>query len=443
MPAGSKKQRKQQKRRDRKRRELARQKRRQARAAATSQTQALRVDGPEPFNDSDEPEVWSEPDETGKSGRASSESGGSGSKLSEREDAALRLWWDKYMAADGPERLKMTREKLETVSADDEAYDCYFPESVYELEMKLPGEQYVAFLEELLERRPDVFSLSADWYTRSMVLEYLAQQRFDDVDGLLKRYAQELNKITDPFFSLMSAIRLSGRADAAQVLIEAAADRLEDSGLMYWAVQEVWDWIMFAHFQHAVATRADQESIDAIEAAASGLDLDDTEEARSFRYDFAIHLSGQSNKQWTKEELITGGKKAFRKIYLLCADYQHWLCAERGFEPIVADELRRLLVAALNGIDCPFNRMLMGLTRRDFEPYLARKLGFMSLDRIHAPATIVAMKHFYTFLDELGLVKTGNAQKSHSVCEDLWSALQEAVKDEWRQYRFLEQYFTA
>jgi len=67
----------------------------------------------------------------------------------------------------------------------------------------------------------------------------------------------------------------------------------------------------------------------------------------------------------------------------------------------------------------------------------------MSLDRIHAPATIVAMKHFYTFLDQLGLAKTSNVQKSHSLCEQLWTALQETVKFEWRQYRFLEKYFAA
>jgi len=211
-------------------------------------------DGPEPLNEFEGEENWNEPVKMVKSDHGSTESGASSPKLSEREDAAFRIWWDKYMAADSPERVKMTREKLGAVSAGDEAYDCYFPEAVYELEGKLRDEQYVASLEELFNRRPDVFSLSTDCHARSMMLEYLAQRGFDDVGRLVKRYARELNKLTDPFFSLMSTLRLSGRADAAQALIEAAADRLGDSQLMYWAVQKVWDWIMFTHFQRAVAT---------------------------------------------------------------------------------------------------------------------------------------------------------------------------------------------
>ena len=109
----------------------------------------------------------------------------------------------------------------------------------------------------------------------------------------------------------------------------------------------------------------------------------------------------------------------------------------------MADELRRLVITAIDGIDCPFNGLLAGLGRRDFEPYLARKLGFMSLDRIHAPATIVAMKHYYDFLQELELVKPGNWQKSQSVCDALWQELRRALKNEWPSYRFLEQYFIA
>lgn len=86
----------------------------------------------------------------------------------------VEIWWGKYSNVDGTTRMEMTREKLTTVLPEDAEYEDFFPEAVYELESKLPGKQYVAFLEELYEMRHDVFSMSADWYVRSMVFEYVA-----------------------------------------------------------------------------------------------------------------------------------------------------------------------------------------------------------------------------------------------------------------------------
>ncbi len=127
---------------------------------------------------------------------------------------------------------------METVTADDDVFQHLFPEAVFELESKLPGRQYVAFLEELYETRREVFSLSADWTVRSMVFEYLAQERLDDVDRVALALATNLQEIGEPFFSLLSTIRLAGRADAAQALINAAIGKMDDSSLMYWAVDE-------------------------------------------------------------------------------------------------------------------------------------------------------------------------------------------------------------
>lgn len=62
--------------------------------------------------------------------------------------------------------MSRSRVCLTTVSPEDAEYKDFFPEAIDELESKLPGEQYVAFLEELYETRHDVFSLSADWHVR-------------------------------------------------------------------------------------------------------------------------------------------------------------------------------------------------------------------------------------------------------------------------------------
>jgi hypothetical protein len=88
---------------------------------------------------------------------------------------------------------------------------------------------------------------------------------------------------------------------------------------------------------------------------------------------------------------------------------------------------------------------LRGLKRTIFEPHLARKLGFLSLDRFHAPAGILAMYHFYDFLAEMQLVDATIRQPSQQVCVDLWKEIKnlcQGQRGEWRWYQFLEQYAT-
>ena len=88
---------------------------------------------------------------------------------------------------------------------------------------------------------------------------------------------------------------------------------------------------------------------------------------------------------------------------------------------------------------------LHGLRRAVFEPHLARKLDFLSLDRFHAPAGILAMYHFYDFLAESHLVDEAIRQPSQLVCRDLWNDVKKLFQEklcEWRLYEFLEPYAT-
>jgi len=440
MSVRKKQERKQRQTRNRKQRELARREERKAHTAGSSLGEKLRFDDPEPLIAADKREPVEQQDDTNELLEETSELDTEPSEPAEPEEAGCELWWDKFSNANGPQRLEMAREKLKTVSADDDAYEQLFPEAIYELESKLSREQYVAFLEEVRETRPDVFSMSADWNTRAMVFEYLAQERLHDVDRAVIVFAEQLKDIGSPFFSLMSAIRLAGRVKAAQALIEAAVKQLENSSLTEWAVDEILEWAMFAHYQRCMAAGATDKEIETVHAAARDLGIKDSEQYQTNRRDFVLHLSGQSSKQWTKDELTNGKPKAFRNIYLLGVDYERWLCNERDFEPIVANELRHLVITAIDGIECPFDVLLVGLTRRHFEPYLAGKFDFMSLNRIQAPATIVAMKHYYDFLKELELVKSGDWHKSQSICDALWKEVRRSLEEEWPCFRFLDQY---
>ena len=298
----------------------------------------------------------------------------------------------------------------------------------------------LAFLEEVRKTRNDVFDLNADWNIRAMVFEYLAQGRLDEVDAAAWSLAESLEDVSEPFFSLMTTLRLAGRATAAEPLVNKAMRLLPKSKLMYWAVDELLGWAMFHAYQRCLAAGADDAAIEQMHDAARKMALSDSEQDRANRRDVMLHLSGQANKSWRKAELVSTKKTAYRNIYLLGVDFQRYLATECDVPPIAADELRSLVMEWINRVAQPFGGLLKGLVRREFEPLVAKKLDFMSLDRIHAPATIVAASRFYDFLKHVDLVNSGAWRRSQSVCEEIWDELRDGFKDEWASYEFLERY---
>jgi len=124
---------------------------------------------------------------------------------------------------------------------------------------------------------------------------------------------------------------------------------------------------------------------------------------------------------------------------------EHWLCTARHVPAIVADEFRVILAEILYRMNEDVTEFLRGLKRTAFEPRLARKLDFMSLDRFHVPAAILATYHFYDFLAETQLVDETIRRPSQLVCRDLWKEIKSLFQeklDEWQPCQFLEQYAT-
>jgi hypothetical protein len=412
MPARSKKERKQKKRQERNRREAQRRAKRDQESAGGRTVPAPHLTPPR-----------SKP-----------------APPQRREQSPIDLWWDDYVKADGEGRLRMVREKLRTIEPESEWYEALFPEAIDELQSKLPSERYVAFLEELLDQHPGVFDISADWNAWSMAFVYIADERYEDLDRVVRRVAGALQTMDAPSFSLISLLRLAGRDETAQALIDAATPLIDSSGLMGWAEDELIERTLFAAYQRCVAAGATDEAVEDLYRFSSGLGVKDSKRARRDQRDFVLHLAGKADRQWSRDEFLKDGKKVGRRAYLLLADFSRWLCHSRDIPAIVADEFRRILVTCIDQMDCPVNSFMKGLKRAEFEPFLVRKLGFMSLDRFHAPATVIGMFHFYDFLVELDLVDEKTRRSAGQVCIAMWKELKRALKREWRNHQFLERY---
>ena len=92
------------------------------------------------------------------------------------EEKQIDRWWQEYKDADGETRLEMAREKLAALGPDDEQFEAFFPDAISEVEPRLGRERYVAFLEEIRDRWPRVFSQEIDWNVWQMAFVYVADQ---------------------------------------------------------------------------------------------------------------------------------------------------------------------------------------------------------------------------------------------------------------------------
>ena len=361
------------------------------------------------------------------------------------EEKLIGRWWQQYEDADGETRLQMAREKLAALEPDDEQFEAFFPDAISEVEPQLGRERHVAFLEEIRDRWPRVFSQEIDWNVWQMAFVYVADQRWPDLERAVGQMAEELKEVREPFFSVVSFLRLANRGSEVQRLADAAI-RLQDAWeLMPWAVDDIFGWALFQPYQEFVQAGATDEAFDRLRQKCVDLGGQDTKEAREHHRNFGLHLAGLANKRWTRQELLSTKKRIGLKVYWLLVDYEHWLCTARQVPAIVADEFRVILAETLQGVKDDLTGFLQGLKRTVFEPHLAHKLGLMSLDRFHVPAGILAMYHFYDFLAEAQLVDETIRQPSQQVCLDLWSEIKSLFQEklsEWRSYQFLEQYAT-
>ena len=114
----------------------------------------------------------------------------------------------------------------------------------------MPENEYVAFLEQLRDEHPDIFAMENDWHARSMVLYYVGEGRMEEIDRTAKALASQMESVSDSFFSIISMVRLAGRAEAAQALMDAVIPLVGESDLVPWAVDELIELRCSSRFRH-------------------------------------------------------------------------------------------------------------------------------------------------------------------------------------------------
>ncbi len=358
-------------------------------------------------------------------------------------EAEADAWWDKFSDADGPESMRMIQEQLELLSQDDPRFERYFPESIHELECKLSVNEYVAVLEELMLDQPEVMKLAPDWFTYPMLFAYLKEERWEQVDTAVHWLAENMKAIDVVLFSIVPALRLAGREENVQRLIEAALPLISKTDLLPWAIDEVIDQVAFFPLQECVAEGATPDAIakwyqkcSETVKKAMGVNIKREWFARS-----AQSLAGQFEGRFRRKELLSSGKEAVRKIVSLIRDYQRWLTVECGVEPIAAYQLQCLVFEIVMESEGKRVWFLDGLVRSKFEIWRLSKIGLLPMDGLQVPAGIIALDRLYEYLYQQELVPSKVHEKAREICRGYWQTVEDFTGlDLTNGFRFLSRY---
>jgi hypothetical protein len=429
MPAHSKKERKDQRKRDRRRRTVAKVKRRQLRAANdTSDSKS--------FVDQSDAQFSLDSDLVGENETAAND-GSEGCRSDAAENPRIKQWWNDYMTAESGRRLVMVQEKLGE-DLHEEWREAIFPESVFEAESDVEPAEYVTLLETLAEHHRDLYRLGLPWFLRSRVSHYLATDQPLRIGQAVTADVADMEATDEPFYGTLSMLRLAGLASAADELAEAGFRRVDEGQLMPWAADEIFHAVMDRHVRNCVEAGATSESIEIMETELENLDANMNPDVAEIRREMVERLAGQSQTDWVRNQLLGTDQKSMRNRYLLSFEFAAWLTLQRPIDSVAADELRGLILESLSREALTMRNYFDGIPQSALDRHLASLLGFMSLDRFKAPATLIAVGHFVDFLADRGLTRPKSLRQSKAAIDALDKQVRRLLQDEWDSCKFLD-----
>lgn len=433
MASSDKKVRKANKKRERAKREAERQKRRQLRSQTDSSSDENQFADPAHVDLFDDVAGESFDQETLDETKALA------------SNPAITDWWNRYLEAGGSQRLSMVREKLaEDLAADlDEDWrEAMFPQAVYECEVSNDASDYAALLETMAAQHRQLYELGLLWFLRSRVRYYLSLgntllniQRIDDAVSI---DAATMKETGEAFYGTVSMLRLAGHAGPADTLAEAGFRLLDESDLMPWAVDVLFHFFMDSHVRQCVADGGDAAAITRLESVFNENDGNMEEAGVLLRAEIIRRLTGKTKTKWVPNQLLGTNQRSAENRYLLGFEFAHWLTSQRGIPAIAADELRGLLLETFSSDGITMRSYFDVLSQTALDKHLAGMLGFMSLDRFKAPATLIAVEHFVSFLHDAGLAKPKAVARSITAIHNLDGQLRRVLDQEWSSFTFLD-----
>ena len=299
------------------------------------------------------------------------------------------------------------------------------------------GGAYVAFLEEMLASRPEVFNLGADWFVRQMAYAYVRDGREREVARLLPPLLGDDYEPHEAVFDLEDLLRLAGLNEESRRLTFAMLQQTGHGGYMGWAIEELTEYAAFFLHSDAINASCTPEAMGELRKQLAQIDCHPPEDSLSAMLG---HRAGTADRQFAKEDLLGHQEPAGFNLYVLSLDFGRWLTQERQMPPLVADTLRCFVFWCLGEMREKSDRNPLILHQQRLDRYLAGLLGFMSLLHLRGVATLMGMRHFHDFLVSVNLIDEGEHRRARRICDELWSQMHRALGDMAPNYAFLNKY---
>ncbi|QDV42476.1 hypothetical protein Enr13x_23230 [Stieleria neptunia] len=349
----------------------------------------------------------------------------------------IAKWFDRYSAAKGNQRIEMVRAASEE-DLDQEWREALFPETVYEAETGADPAQYVDLLEHLAESHRELYRQGLLWFLRSRITHYLSIDDTTSAETAVAQDADEMTETGEAFYGTVTMLRLANLEAAAESLVLAGYRCMDATQLMPWAVEKILHVIFIKHLRECIQAGVNDESIRMMETALQEFDLSQDKEFVTVRREIVGCVSGQSTRDWTEKQLSGDTQKSIRNRMLLAYEFAGWLNTQQSIALSPADVLSDLVLETFSREKLVMRDYFRGVPKTEFEAHLASMLGFMSLDRFKAPATLIAVEYFGDFLFDRNLIDAKSLAKTKSTVEALERQMKRVLKDEWSSFRFLD-----
>jgi hypothetical protein len=298
--------------------------------------------------------------------------------------------------------------------------------------------EWVSLLQEMREKRRDVFRLGADYFVRDMAYYYIRTQQTaavrDAIEGLL---AEDLPP-DDTTYDLLDLLQLAGLQEPARALAMHAVSTMGQIDLLPWATDELTTVAVFFPFQTYLETGCTEAGRAKMLEELASLGCDPKPE---YLDPIIAHRTGQSNRRFESGDFLGRKAPCNFNLYLLTLDFARWLQANRSIPAVTAEAMRAALHDCLLYLGDEKRKYPLELPQDATEEYLAGKLGFLSLQRLRGVATLVALRHFTEFLKSVGLIDARRYEQRSSFWQHLWPQVQQSFGDHWCDYAFMEQWW--
>ena len=206
-------------------------------------------------------------------------------------------WYDRYRVSSLAGRLDMLRALLAEDHAPEFYTDIEFVSAVLEAPEGRTGEDaYIAFLEEMLTRRPEVFKLGEDWIVRQLAYAYIRSGRDRDVARLLPALFGSDCEPHEAAFDLVDLIRLAGLEEESRGLTFAMLEQTAHGDYMGWAIEELVEFALFFLCRDAIDAGCSPEALGELQKQLGRL----YGSPEDILNPMLAHRAGTAGRQFTK-----------------------------------------------------------------------------------------------------------------------------------------------